>query len=371
MKKETDESVTGKNLDGDVVTLKQSKPFQLSLFHTYLPSTPQHSKTIELYDAIPKYFSSPKKMDELRHSGKFLDILERNFKHREEEYTVEITPARLKRKDGQQIEYYPTMREHLVEEALKKIATDPHHGVYLDDNLGVRFTLYQLQQELKNKGHSIKYSSLIESLTIGNKTNLSLLKISGEKKPLFNSAIFPMLIMTDRDAWLKNPKSTFCYVQFNSLVTQSLKHLTYRQHNYDTFMMYKKPLSQWFHKRLYHNYTQASLRNSYTIKNSTVVRDSGLVGCSGIIRRQIAEVEKTLNELKEQEIIRDYTTEKKYEGRKIVDAVHELKPSIKFIDEIVKANQQQREIEELAVAAGKIKVSYNRHNYTQINEVIE
>jgi len=42
---------------GKVITLAKSKPTQLALFQTFFPAdTEDYSNTIELYDAIPKYF---------------------------------------------------------------------------------------------------------------------------------------------------------------------------------------------------------------------------------------------------------------------------------------------------------------------------
>ena len=50
----------------------------------------KYSNTIELYDAVPKYFSNPRLMDRMRKDGKYLPMLERLFKHRGEMYTVKL-----------------------------------------------------------------------------------------------------------------------------------------------------------------------------------------------------------------------------------------------------------------------------------------
>ena len=42
-------------------------------------------------------------------------------------------------------------------------------------------------------------------------------------------------------------------------------------------MSYEKQLSRWLHKRLYHNYVNASLLNTYQFLLSSVKRDSGLI----------------------------------------------------------------------------------------------
>jgi hypothetical protein len=41
------------------------------------------------------------------------------------------------------------------------------------------------------------------------------------------------------------------------------------------YMQYRYRLSRWLHKRLAHNYVQASMLAPYTIRLSTILRDSG------------------------------------------------------------------------------------------------
>jgi hypothetical protein len=68
------------------MTLVRTQPKQLSLFQTFLPETDdKYSNTIDLYDAVPKYFPT-KHMAGRRESGKYLPILEREFEHRGESY---------------------------------------------------------------------------------------------------------------------------------------------------------------------------------------------------------------------------------------------------------------------------------------------
>jgi hypothetical protein len=143
---------TGRDVStGKVITLTKSQPAQLSLFGDFLPhgARDSYSNTIELYDAIPKYFSNKQRMAELRQDGTFLKSLKRSFRHRDNYYELIIKPARLIDKSGNEKEYYPSYQEELVEEALKKIAADRLNGVFLNDTAGVQFTLYGTCVEIK------------------------------------------------------------------------------------------------------------------------------------------------------------------------------------------------------------------------------
>src|SRR5712692_5149737 len=84
---------TGRDVGtGKVITLTKTQPIQLSLFGEFLPPEARnnYSNTIELYDAIPKYFSSKKRMAELRRDGIFLKSLKRSFRHRDAYYELAI-----------------------------------------------------------------------------------------------------------------------------------------------------------------------------------------------------------------------------------------------------------------------------------------
>jgi len=56
--------------------------------------TEDYSNTVELYDAVPKYFASKKRMAEQRQDGRFLNSLKQPFRHKGKDYVVKITPAR-------------------------------------------------------------------------------------------------------------------------------------------------------------------------------------------------------------------------------------------------------------------------------------
>ena len=291
-------------INGTIRTLLCTHPPKYELFGYILTSEhPEYaqedgySNTIELYDAVPKFVPSTRRMGVLRENGIYLQNLRRQFQHgtgkHKRWYSVEITPARLRDKHGHVMEYYPNQRVELVEEALRKTACDQLSAVYLDGFAGVRFTLYQLRKELKSRGHTINYPDLIDALKIGHSAGMTLTFDDGSE---INAPIFPVLALTKRREWEQHGRNTRCFVQFHPLVTRSIDAITYRQFHYATFMKLKKPLSRWLFKRLSHVYRQASMNDGYRIAHSTIVRDSGCVNASRI-RDQISDVCEALDEL--------------------------------------------------------------------------
>ena len=334
--------VKGKDVYGKMMTLVRTQPKQLSLFQTFLPETDdKYSNTIDLYDAVPKYFPT-KHMAGRRESGKYLPILEREFEHRGESYKLKIRPARIQYKDGQEREYYPSYREEIIEEALRKIACDRLNGVYLDDRAGVQFTLYALRKELWARGHALNLPDLLEGLKICNLASLSVQKADGTA--IIQAPIFPVLLVASKEDWLQNPKDARCYVQFNPLVTASIDHLTYRQFDYLTYMSYKHRLSRWLHKRLAHNYIQAGLLSPYTIRMSTILRDSGAYQ-SKRGNNNAREIDNALEELTTKRVLMKFTKDIVRGLRnRLVDIAYTLQPDMDFINEMKKANARLKRL---------------------------
>jgi hypothetical protein len=342
--------ITGKNLEGKEVTLVRTRPQQLDFFQYFYQDEQRYSNIIELYDAAPKYFSSVKQMDEMRKDGVYLPTLEREFKCRNiksgnyENYILEIRPARIKR-DGKEIECYPSEREEIIEEVLRKIALDRIKGVYLDEKAGVEFTLYELRKELNRLGHAMRLDTIIEALTVCNRTNITI-KTANEKS-ILSSSIFPALLISNRNDWLSDPQNTKCYVQFNTLVTISIDSLSYRQHDYIKWMGYKKQLTRWLHKKIFYNYTNAGVGQDYNILASTIIRDSSLVNNTQF-RDKIKAIDCAFNELKENGIITNFSKVTIKEGKQISDVRYELTASWLLIHDMKLANKRQTEIQKQA-----------------------
>jgi hypothetical protein len=332
------DSVNGHDLDGNPIVEVRSVPAQLSLFQSVL--SPASSSTIELYDAIPKYYYSPKDMEALRrkNGGQFLETLTRKFESRSQKYTVAIRPARIKSDDGSEREVYPTEREHLIEQALRKLATNPMNGIYLSGGFGVQFSLSELRRELERTGHSITYRSLIEGLKVNNATHLALTTEDGAT--MISAPIFPTLMLTSRQEWEEDPKNARCYVKFNPLVTASIEELTYRQMNYETLMKLERSLSRYLFQRMSHLYVQADFMNPYRIALDTLVRDSGMAA-SRNASDNAKRVERTLDELSAADVIMRWEKDvERGPHNRLVNVVYTLTPSFGFKDDAVRANKK-------------------------------
>jgi hypothetical protein len=315
--------------------LEEYKMAQLPLPFVYPKPEKQYSNTIELYDAIPKYFwGRVSSVDRI--GGRFLNILTREFRFRNKGFTVKITPARIEDQKGVEKDFYPGKREELVEDALRKMACDGN-GIFLDDLAGVIFSLNQLQKELKKMGHTYSITQIKNALLICQKTNIMLESADGDTAVSFQ--IFDTIGLRTWKDWQRSGNKTKCFVRFNSLVTRSIKNGTFRQLNYKACMTYKKNLSRWLHKRMSHLFTQASWKDCYSILLTTIIRDSGIKRYKSI-KDNLSEVRKVCMEMVQKGVLADFKEERRYSGRKIIDVKFILKPGYFFIWDMIKANKR-------------------------------
>ena len=177
---------------------RQTKPPQLDLFQ-HIPlkdDAARYSNLMNFYDTIPKYVDHTPK----REAGKYLPELEREFMYQAKKYKVRLNPARVQDKDGNGIEYYPGKKEEIIEDALRKIAMKSGSDfMFFDEQAGIRFTLYQLQKELKENKCSASIDEIKHSLKICAKSVMEIEPQDGGKDEFTLIApLFQTLLLNDR-----------------------------------------------------------------------------------------------------------------------------------------------------------------------------
>jgi len=286
-----------------------------------------YANTIELYDAIPKYILGKHKF------GNNLNPIEREFVHKGEVYRVVIKPTKVKNKEGKYVDALPGQREEFVEDALRKIAIE---SPYLQKNtIGVFFTYYQLKKELERTGHCYSYRELKESVNILVSTSMELKRIlqTGKEEELYTENLFSKLAGKTNDNWMDGEnKKSFFIVTFHSLVRKSIIETTFRRYNYEKCMKYTNALARYLHKRMSHNYIQASMLKPYEIAASTIISGSGMTkyARSSNNHRYIAE---GLDQLKEEKVLETWSFKK--QGN---DYKYTLIPTSYFVSEVKRTN---------------------------------
>lgn len=328
----------------------QTEPDQLALvFRLDEREKEKYSNSVELYDFMPKYvWGNVERID-----GKFLSPIKRFFECRGEKYILTIKPASIEEKDGVFRNHFPSTREELIEDGLRKLATE-QSGVFLDDQAAVVFSLYSLQKELKERGHTYDINQIKEGLYILSETHIEL--STGDGCTVVKSNIIQALGLQTREEWKGNGKKTKAFAIFNPMVTLAIKATKFRRLNYATSMSISNVISRQLYKRMFHHYTQASISaDPYTILLSTMIRDFGLTQYPEL-RNNLREIINAIKLLiyeekkdkqsedknKNVDAIESYQVDRivnSLERNKLVDAKFIIRTSRTFNLEVQKANQ--------------------------------
>lgn len=320
-----------------------------------------YSTTTELYDIVPKYIHDD--VEKLRTSDGLLKPITRNFVFKKQEMVLNIIPAYLFDK---QKSCFPSVREEIIEDVLRKFATDPAKNEFLDNRLSIRFTLYELWKELKKIKHEYSYAQIRESLQILAKTNLEI--SNSDNKISFSSNMFETLGRIncnskeeDEISEEEYSKKVIYFVRFNSLVSESIKNKTWRIINYKQCMSYKKVVSRWLHKRISNMFLVGDVKVPYHILLSTIIRDSGMAEYKQL-RDSKRHVISCLEEMIKVGSIDRYEIEivyDKHRQNKIEDVKFSLYISQSFYDDIQLNFLVKKDIQEVKQLQNKKNKNYN------------
>lgn len=321
---------------------------QLDLFQSFLCNTGEErdrlSNTFDLWDSVPRYSMSRQAMDKMRKAGAFLQLLSIQFNYRGRALEAVIQPAWIQDKDNTITGYYPSANEELIEDALRKIAAEQHHGYFDKPNFrsGVVFSLHMLREELKKRGHTRSYQQIVLSLKILAKSSIEIATRDGKNGEGFSiNTYFSGLSAVSRRTLDTDPEAKWI-VQFHPLVTQAIDAVTYRQFNYAQMMNHRTQLARWLHKQLSLKFTFASLTTSFEMRYSTVKRDSALLEAYKQERQAVVCLDAAFEELKTGGVL---SSIQKCEIRgarsKLEDVIYTLTASREFATEMKAANKRQ------------------------------
>jgi len=323
---------------------------QIDLFGNFLCNTELErnnlSNTIEFWDLICRYSTSAVAMNKSRTHDGYLPPLEYEFQYNGENYKTKIHPALIDDLDGVTRAYYPSSTEELIEDVLRKIASDRDRGFFNKEKLicGVVFTIYMIREELRKRNKARSHQEVLKSLDILSKSHIEISLSNG--KGISKSNYLSSLSSVSKEHYASDSSAKWV-AHFHPLVAKSIGTLDYRQFNYDKMMMQNSQLGRWLHKRLSHCYTNASIDTPYNILFSTIQNESKLL----VQKRKsdnFRKLEDAFDELKRHNVIISATRGKEIlertgnRGRTgISDILYRIYPHPLFVKEVKAANKRR------------------------------
>ena len=302
-----------------------------------------YSNTTDLYDLIPKFYYGKNARVVLQENGQGSHgVLRREFSCNKSTYQVNVSPASILDKNGNTKSCLPTAREELIEEVIKKIIIEKKKAKIEGNIVKAPVSLGEVKQELSKRGHTFGWEEIKEAIEICNKVNIEVVGKKNKMKVLASSAIFPSIYGAEEEAKGENAQYI---VSFHTLANDAIIQGKYRLVNYKQLMKYKRSFTRWLHKRIAYLYKQAAITSPYQIKLTTIIQDSGMTEYEKL-SNNLRDVEKIFKDMQDCGTIDRYEIEKRFEGRRFVDALCSLWLSESFCSDIKKANHFESSAEE-------------------------
>ena len=335
-------------------------PQQIELFDSWFAATDEtdNSRTLAFWDVIPWRLLSHKR------KGKLPEIIAFEGVRIDEqrEATVLLTPAFLRDPDSKETRVlFPSVREELVERALRKMAVHKLAATQLQSNpqdnslaVAISFSLYQLRQELIHTGHGHKLADIREALQVMRLCDVAVecqgdSFVHGKAGPILPTLEF-VADPNDTDG-----KRTLYRATFHPLACAAILGEFYHPINYMRVMTLTQPLARWITNLLNARFRYATRgigeqKRSFRLTLKRVLTDSGMHKEPRLFDN-IERIREAIKELRESGFLdRGVALEQietlKYEktaGRpKIIGAEWDLYPSDRFAREIIEGNQAKK-----------------------------
>jgi hypothetical protein len=339
---------------------KIPEEIQLELLAPWYSENKRDSRTLDLFDAIPKYpFAVTTTIPKL-------ERLEVPFTLRGQRYTALVAPARITdARTKEERLMFPGSREELVERALRfiavqqiaktKLTPDAQTGTH---SITVFFTLSMIRRHLEEIGHGYKLSAIKEALDILADTSIEIRLDSdtelapGKRRRFMKGTILANYTgdFLEKDVTGEESRAA---VTFHPLASQAILATAFYPINQLRVGKLKRPLARWLTTRMSHNYRQARKNgfvqnDGYHISLQTILEERGL-SREVRLRDNLKSVREALKEMRQQRILSEMQPfdEKLVhapgKGRpKVVDAIWTLYPSTEFVGEIIGGNQEMK-----------------------------
>lgn len=198
-----------------------------------------------------------------------------------------------------------------------------------------------IRKELQARGKTRNLDAIKRSIDILSKTHISLF-LDDTDDPVYSAPILSDVTRVTRQKYLTDTSITWV-ARLPALISKSVNDLTYRQFNYGVLMSLSSQIARWLHKRLSHNYTNASFMDPYDILFSSIQRDSGLLTYTRT-NDNLKVLETALAELQGSRILQSWErVDERREGRKILDIKYALRAHSDFIKDVKAANARLKD----------------------------
>ena len=235
---------------------------------------------------------------------------------------------------------FPSEREECVEDCLRKLAIT--QAVFIDGEVGVSFSLYQLRKEMAKHGHTLSHRQIVEALQVLRRSGL---RVKDENGAEWEESFFARLAKGGRRKEHLAKDGYECwYVVFHKLVTKSIIDLTFRRMDFPTLMKIRGMLARYIYKRMVSVYTYASMEQPYEPTLTQMLTHSGR-GFGKSFKNDIKAMGRALDQLKTAGVLLEWEeSHRSKEGRTTTDIRYRLWPTQQFVKQVMSSNKSAKKM---------------------------
>jgi hypothetical protein len=290
-------------------------PAQLALFEVF---DPKGTNMVAIYDLAPRFVFDTR-------DGEPRKLIERDFSFNGKRYKITLKPTRLQVDSGEVVDRYLGEREQIVEEVIRRLASN-HNRVMLHGENKVRFpfTIYEVMEELRRVKHTYNRDEIRESVMLLNEVRMKIESLDDRRQPLLSASAFPVMAMRKGEE-----DDTDTFVEFNPLVADAIRMLSFQQVSYELLMQIRDPVARWLMKRLHvqigatgepvHQMTAREIRHNSGMSEWKTTRN--------LLRRVVRAVEL----LKQKGILHDVESSEQKMGKRKCDVLFTLVGADDFV----------------------------------------
>lgn len=342
------------------------------------------SHLIALYDLAPRFVfvsrdNDAKDKGELVSKDSFIKSVRREFSFRGRNYRLTVQPARIDRNNPArkeekasstaaaaevvEVEIFPSEREQVVEQVVRRLAMDRSRLSLTGENrdkVQMRFSLYEIQRELRAVSHTLSIQDIRESLTILARSRI-IISTGAPAEPgkksrgqnILESTAFPVLAIRSRPDLMEEEGGVEeTYLEFNPLVSAAIRDLEFKPISYAWLMKLKSPVSRWLYNRLSIEYDTADDARPMVISADEIIKNSGMNEWSRR-RDTLRVVTAAVDALVEEGILDSAEKEFTKVGKRIDAIDYLLTPSAKFLEQVRRGHRVQKtNVEAIAAVTG-------------------
>ncbi len=288
------------------------------------------SISVGLIDDAPRFVYG-KGQAQRRIDGTFLRNITREFKASGKEYTLEIQPARIRNKEGVEIERFAGLREELVEETLRMLSLKK--AKQGEECVELRCSIYELQRMMKETGHLYSYRELRDALRVISGCLYSI-KEKDKRVAVENFRLIEAIGIKSEGKQELQSKIT---VSFPAWFLKRLHALNYMKSDYDLIMSFKNVYELKIYKRIILHWKFVENNRPYNkLGLMSFLNDAGITPKKRL-SENIRHFQNACCTLAHAGILSDKKTEfilpvYSRNGRKVIDGKINLYPGKEFVE---------------------------------------